>query len=149
MIDSASGAKLVLQVPPSARAGPVLDTVVTPTSVAIAAADGSVTVFQVPSKWDKDDPPCEMILHIAPDPEDLSDDDENEEQSGIGPVKQVEWVRKDGSDWLAIGGAGGVVVIKPSAYRGIVNIPMADVVKSNKVLKTDGVSNHSRPPCES
>lgn len=143
LIDRTSGAKLVLQLPLSASQGMTVDIAVTSTRVAAIGGDGSVTVFGVPPSWDRDDPPCDTLLHIESS-RDMGQQYDDEEQKGstqsIGDTKQIEWVRKDGGESLVIGGSAGVIIVSPSAYMGK-DIDMADLVRSNKVLRAEGVSD--------
>ena len=142
MIDTASGAKLILQLPPTASKGTVIDIAVTSDRVAIVGADHSIAVFEVPLEWETDDPDCQIVTHISPSPMtgDDSNDKESRVQHSIGPVNKVEWVRKDGEEWLAIGGSEGVIIISPNAHRGLAELHVAEVVALHKVLQTEGVS---------
>ena len=142
MIDRASASKLILQLPPSACTGLISDIAVIPTRIVVVGPDGSVTVFAVPLTWDSDDTTCEMILHIKPDSSELdqrNDVDDDEFQQGIGRVTKAEWVRREGINWLAVGGTKGVILICPSAYNGQLTVEMSDVTQQSKVLRTDGV----------
>lgn len=146
LIDSASGARLVLQLPPTASNGPVVDIAVTNTAIAAIGADHSVTVFSVPSSWDSDDPSCETIVHISPSEKRQSP------QETLGEVFKVEWQNDGGR--LAVGGTEGVVIISPAdeaeqspsaGVPGFERRTSMDVIgRANKVLKTDGVSQSRR-----
>ena len=114
MLDLKSGAKLLLQLPATASRGTALDIAVTPTRVAVVGGDRSISIFEVPLEWEAEDPPCGIALHFSPS----QTSGANADTSTLGPVQRVEWVRKDGQEWLAIGGEQGVVVVSPDRYRG-------------------------------
>lgn len=122
LIDSTSGARVVLQLP---EATGILDLAVIPDRVAVVGSDHSVTVFSVPTEWQTDNPPCDIITHIQYD------------ASSLGQINRVEWLRKSGEDHLAVGGDAGVIIIRPE--KGEVN--MSDLERTATVLKTEGVSN--------
>lgn len=134
LIDRASGSRAVLSIP-NVNSGSVVDIAVTPNYVAIVGPDHSVTVQKVPSSWDQDAPPVELILHIS-----AKGSESDKDVSGIGRAIKVEWIRRDGGDLLAIGGQEGVVVIKPTDLVDEQNLTFAELARRFKVLKTDGVS---------
>ena len=137
LIHSASGARLVLQLPPRSTQGFIVDIAVSGDLVAIVGPDHSVTVFRVPEEWTKDDPPVEMLGHVTPSR------DEEDMDADLGEITQVEWVEKvKGEKQLAIGGPGGVVIVNMEAIKGRDEISTADLARENKVLATDGVSDH-------
>ena len=106
----------------------------TQTSVAVVGPDHSVTVFSVPAGWDRDNPPCQTILHIPPAPTDVGN------LATIGKAQQVEWVRKDGREWLAIGGNGGVLLFDPGSHPNEESCNMDQMSERYKVLEAEGVS---------
>ncbi|ORY31618.1 hypothetical protein BCR39DRAFT_525930 [Naematelia encephala] len=131
LIDSASGARLMLHLPPAASDGFVVDLAVISTSVAIIGADRSITVFRVPVGWDRDEPPSAVVLHVTPSRTSKTD--------GLGSLEKVEWVKKDGSDWLAVGGPDGVVIFQPEVVGRDGHATMEEVLeKSRKILRTEG-----------
>jgi hypothetical protein len=134
LIDRASGSRAVLSIP-NVNSGTVVDIAVTPNYVAIVGPDHSVTVQKVPSSWDQDAPPVELILHIS-----ARGAESDKDVAGIGRAIKVEWIRRDGGDLLAIGGSEGVVVIKPTDLVDEQNLTFAELARRYKVLKTDGVS---------
>lgn len=146
LIDKTSGAKLLLDLPPTEGDGQVVDFAVTSNRVAVVDARRVVTVHEVPSAWDTDNPPCEKIVQISPSPSlggkvPRAGEHSDEDEQSLGPVQQVEWVTKGGKEWLAIGGSEGVVIVQPDEYRGRSSVDLAEIVSSSKVLTTDGVSD--------
>lgn len=127
----------MLQLPQAASSGPILDIAVSPTSnsVAVIGVDHSITIFSVPSGWERDDPPCDVIAHLPP-----GSASELGENAGFGLVNRVEWVRKDGGEWLAIGGRDGVIVVKPGDLSDQPGLNVFSLARDSKVLKTEGVS---------
>lgn len=97
LIEETTGAKLLLELRKSARSGPIVDIAATSTSVAIVAADSSITIFTVPETWHQDDPPCQEVAYISPSPN--------------VPVSQVEWIQKQSSVSLAIGTPRGIITL--------------------------------------
>lgn len=87
----------MLELRKTARSGPILDLAATSTSIAIVAADSSITVFQVPERWDADDVTCQEIAYFSP-PSSTS-------------VLQIEWVTKGASLSLAIATSGGISMV--------------------------------------
>lgn len=136
MIDSNTGSRLVLQIP-GVTAGMALDIAAVADSIALVGPDHSVSVFKVPEHWDKDEPPTELIAHISGAQPDVE---------GIGAPNRVEWVRKDGGSYLAIGGDSGVVIVKPDQLKGERDLTIGRLETQNKVLKTEGVSSRGHAP---
>jgi hypothetical protein len=130
LIDSNTGSRLVLQIP-GVTNGMALDIAVIADSIALVGPDHSVSVFKVPEHWDKDEPATELITHISAAQPDVE---------GTGSPNRVEWVRKDGGSYLAIGGDSGVIVIKPDQLKGERDLTIGHLESQNKVLKTEGVS---------
>jgi hypothetical protein len=126
----------MLQLPQSASSATLRDLAVTSTSVAVVGADHSVTIFSVPSTWDRDDPPCEVLAHLPP-----GNVSELGGKDGLGLVSKVEWLRKDGREWLAIGGGAGVGIIRPEDLKGQQGLNLMTLARDSKVLKTEGVSS--------
>ncbi|ORX39427.1 hypothetical protein BD324DRAFT_619680 [Kockovaella imperatae] len=134
LIDYNSAARLVLQLPPRHTNGPVLDLAVTSTLVAMIGVDHSVTVFQVPKNWTKDDPPTQMILHMT-----QKGADDEADTASIGALFRVEWVERGKSEpLLAVGGPNGVIVFDPMSYRDRDLVTLADVSSEHKRLSTEG-----------
>ncbi|WRT70042.1 uncharacterized protein IL334_007036 [Kwoniella shivajii] len=127
LIDSSSGARLVIQLPSTASCGPVIDLAVTSNYVATIGWDKAIVVHRVPQDWKKDDPKIEIVLFCL---------------GVFGPLgspSKIEWVKKDGLDWLAVAGSKGVVLINPAVHgKGGEVISMEDICKEVKMLKTDG-----------
>lgn len=108
----------------TAAGGQIIDMAVTPTLLAVVAADHSIIVYRLPQSWSKDDPVCERILHL------------HGSSSEIGKPFKVEWVGKTPDPQLAIGGDKGVVLVDPTL--GVKQLE--DVVRKHKLYITDGVS---------
>ncbi|WVQ94883.1 hypothetical protein IAU59_001968 [Kwoniella sp. CBS 9459] len=131
LIDSHSGARLVVQLPAAASHGPVADLAASGNLVATIGHDKTVVVTRVPNGWAKDDPETKFVFVCATI------------DSLVGVANKVEWVKREGKAWLAIGGAQGVVIIDPTAYEtdnsdvGSV-ASLGDIAKEHKVLKTEG-----------
>ena len=134
LIDRASGSKLVLHLPSGSASGSIVDMAVASTSVAVVGSDRSVTVFKVPMTWERDDPPCEMAVHVD------NVGSIQEDERTMGDVFRVEWVKKDDRDWLAVGCEQGVVLFEPEKVRDERDLSVEHLAKRFKVLKTEGVS---------
>ncbi|WWC91899.1 uncharacterized protein L201_006848 [Kwoniella dendrophila CBS 6074] len=128
LIDSTSGARAVIQQFGTATMGPVTDLAVTANLIASIGWDKTIAVHKVPSAgWQTDDPNIELVFYAAV------------VNSPTGWPTKIEWVKKDGKDWLAVAGTEGVVVFDPLAYgRGGRLLGFEDICKDNKMLKTDG-----------
>ena len=127
LIDRASGSRMILSLPESARTGPLIDITVQSTHIAAVGADRSITVFRVPSSWNQDDPPCPQILHIRPSP-----------TSQLTELNQLEWIDRGEESLLAIGGTGGMLVIDPKKEGKETDVET--LAKKHRVLSTEGVS---------
>ncbi|KAK8853387.1 hypothetical protein IAR55_004091 [Kwoniella newhampshirensis] len=111
----------------SASFGPIIDFAVTSNLVAAIGYDHKISVYRVPTSWEQNDPEVDMLCNCLG------------VGGPLGPLKKVEWVKKEGRDFLAIGGMEGVLVVDPSALGNPNTLThLEDVVKSNKLLKTDG-----------
>ncbi|OCF61584.1 hypothetical protein L486_01236 [Kwoniella mangroviensis CBS 10435] len=128
LIDSSSGARLVIQLLGTASFGPIVDLAVTSNYVATIGWDKTVVVHKVPvNGWKTDNPEVEMSFYCVA------------VNGPIGWPKKIEWVKKEGKDWLAVGGSEGVILLDPSAYPGGGRVVMMeDVCKQNRILKTEG-----------
>ncbi|WWC72202.1 uncharacterized protein I206_106162 [Kwoniella pini CBS 10737] len=124
LIDSSSGARLVIQLPGAASLGPVIDLACTTNYTASIGWDRAIVVHKLPIGWKKDDPKVEVIFNcLAVD-------------SPIGSPTKIEWVKRDAKDWLAIAGSEGVIVIDPTAHGK--TSTLEEVCKQSKVLNTEG-----------
>ncbi|WVW86356.1 hypothetical protein I302_108400 [Kwoniella bestiolae CBS 10118] len=128
LIDSSSGARLVIELPVSAAHGPVVDLAVTSNYVATIGWDKAIHVYKVPvNGWKQDDPNVELVfwgLGVT---------------GPIGWPTKIEWVKREGKDWLAIAGSEGVVLVDPVAQgRGGSVTSIEIICKDSKILKTDG-----------
>lgn len=112
--------------------GDIVDVAVISDAVAVIGADRSVTIFEVPERWEFDDPPCRIVAHIAPSPE-----------ADIGEVNRVEWLRKEDTHHLIIGGSAGVIVVKLTTIADERGLTVANLESRLKVLKTEGVGQAS------
>ncbi|WOO81004.1 uncharacterized protein LOC62_03G004532 [Vanrija pseudolonga] len=128
LIDLGSGARAILQLEAT---GPIIDLAVTANGVAVIGSDGAVSVFRVPTSWAKNDPPCPLIFQLGP----VTSDQVGPEHS-IGDINRVEWVKREGADWLAIGGTEGVAILNPSAYEDKPKVNAREALTSTRVLKT-------------
>ncbi|WWC64793.1 uncharacterized protein I303_107405 [Kwoniella dejecticola CBS 10117] len=124
LIDSSSGARLVLQLPAAASLGPVVDMACSVNYMASIGWDRSIIVHKLPIGWKKDDPKVEMIFHCSGT--DVS----------LGSPNKLEWVKREGKDWLAIAGREGVIVIDPTAQGK--TSTLEELCKHNKVLIAEG-----------
>lgn len=135
IIDRKSGARKLIQLRDT---GSIIDIAVHPTGLAAVASDGSVSVFRVPARFERNDPDCPLLFYLPS----ISENEVPAEKS-LGSVNQVEWVRRDSAtehNWLAIGGTAGAVIIKPSEWSdddGEAN--PRSVLSASTVLKTNGV----------
>ncbi|WVF67284.1 hypothetical protein IAT40_002034 [Kwoniella sp. CBS 6097] len=131
LIDSRSGARLVIQLPMTASHGPVADLAVSGNLVATIGHDRTIVVTRVPDGWAKDDPKTKFVFVCAT------------VNSPTGSATKVEWVRREGKAWLAIGEPQGVIIIDPTAYEnegsnaGSIYF-LENIAKDHKVLKTEG-----------
>ncbi|OCF43692.1 hypothetical protein I317_02444 [Kwoniella heveanensis CBS 569] len=135
LIDSRSGARLVLQLPVTASHGPVADLAVSGNLVATIGHDKSVIVTRVSDGWAKDDPKTRFILICAT------------ANAPTGVATKVEWVKREGKPWLAIGGPQGVLIIDPSAYENVASdtepiYALENIAKDRKTV-VDFCLNHS------
>lgn len=134
LIDMISGARTMIQLEAT---GPIADLAVTTDAVAVVSSDGSVNAYRVPSSWDQDDPSCPLIFRLPPiTPGSLPAD------KSLGDINQIEWVRRDEtkSNWLAIGGTDGAVIIKPSTWGEQSPVANArEMLTAHRVLKTSGL----------
>lgn len=134
LIDRISGARTIIQLDAT---GPITDVAAAAETLAVVASDGSVSVFSIPSNWDRDDPPCPLIFSLQRMSPDLVPADKS-----LGDINHIEFVRRAGSDTpsLAIGGTDGVVIVNPYDWRGNPEADAREVLTSSKVMKTTGVS---------
>ncbi|RXK40789.1 hypothetical protein M231_01848 [Tremella mesenterica] len=98
LVDKATATPAVLEVP-DLRDGHIVDMTVSPTSVAVLGSDGSITAFQVPKQWSRENPAVSVMLHVN-----LT------HNTTIGVPRQIEWI-KDGR--LAVAGTEGVLLVYP------------------------------------
>lgn len=130
LIDRETGARLVLTPPQYANGTTCLDLAVIPSLVAVLGSDYSINIFQVPTKWDQDDPACQLVLRIPGAGED----------GILGKINQIEWVKKGEESLLAIGGSKGVIFVNPLKL-GRPEITLEELEKNgHKVLATEEVS---------
>jgi hypothetical protein len=133
LIDRTAGSKLILQLPHSSSSGPIIDLAVTETLVAVVGHDHSVTVYQVPRGWDRDDPRCDLVNYLPPG--------HDADGEGIGMVDRVEWINRSNGEALVLAGREGVVVVDLGQLKkASPGSDVASIVAQSKVLKTDGVS---------
>nr|XP_031861587.1 uncharacterized protein CI109_002817 [Kwoniella shandongensis]KAA5528659.1 hypothetical protein CI109_002817 [Kwoniella shandongensis] len=127
LIDSRSGARLVIQLLMSASLGPIVDFAVTSNLVAAIGYDQKISVYRVPMTWDQNDPQVDMLCNCIG------------VGGPLGRLMKVEWVRRENRDYLAIGGTEGVLLIDPG-YLGSPDVlsNLTDIAATNKILKTDG-----------
>jgi len=118
---------------PSAS-GSIIDFAVTSNAIAIIGPDHSLKVYRVPLRWNSDDPHCEKLAHIPSTVMSLGD-------QSFGALNQVEWVRRQDEDWLAIGAPHGVIIVNPRELNSEGSTDLEDLLRMNKILKTDGVSD--------
>lgn len=134
LIDMTSGARTLIQLEAT---GPIVDLAVTTDAVAVVASDGSVNAYRIPQNWDRDDPECPLIFRLPPiEPGSVPAD------KSLGDINQLEWVRRDEpkSNWLAIGGTEGAVIIKPTAWGEQAPVANArEMLTAHRVLKTSGL----------
>jgi hypothetical protein len=57
-------------------------------------------------------------------------------EHSIGDINRIEWVKREGADWLAIGGTEGVAILNPSSYEDKPKVNAREVLTSTRVLKT-------------
>ncbi|WVQ84735.1 hypothetical protein IAT38_006892 [Cryptococcus sp. DSM 104549] len=127
VIDNASGARLLLQAQAKAEEGPILDLAVSGSLIAAIAHDLSLWVWRVPQYWEGDDPEVETVFSGAT------------AGGPLGKAFKVEWVKKDGRQFVAVAGQEGVVVFDPAEHaRGGGFKSVAEVFAGLQVLKTDG-----------
>ncbi|WVR09594.1 hypothetical protein IAU60_006666 [Kwoniella sp. DSM 27419] len=127
-IDSRSGARLVIQPPSTSAGGSVVDIAATSRFVAVIGQAGGFAVHLLPDGWAKDDPKVQLVFSC------------DDAQTVIGQPTKVEWVKKEGKNFLALGGPRGVIVFDPTLYGGEAHkVSIGEVIERTKVLKTDGL----------
>ncbi|CAK9780159.1 hypothetical protein CC85DRAFT_328089 [Cutaneotrichosporon oleaginosum] len=134
LLDMQSGARTLIQLQ---QTGPLIDLAVTAGGLAVVLADGTVNAYRVPPSWDQDDPDCPLIFSLPRiSPGSVPAD------KGLGDIKQVEWVRREGesvANWLAIGGTEGVVIVKPDNWGQQAPLVNAkEMLANHRVLKASG-----------
>lgn len=125
LIDVATAGRTLLQLPESVTDTTFLDIAATATMIAVLAGDFSITVFEVQSSWQGDDPRTSMLVHIP-----LVGGSGKRGNGGLqGPVSRIEiFEQSEGHATLAVGGSNGVAFVDCPGASSLDQVPEKDIL---------------------
>jgi hypothetical protein len=142
LIDTNSGAKLVLNLPSSIEHNHVVDIVATPTLVAVLTGDSSVTIYQVPATFTREDAQSKQLAQLPAESPTVKPIDYELAGKRFSKCFKLEWVAmKDAAmPSLAIAGPDGIIFVELEQIVARSPTSLSEIAELDLLEYSDAVS---------